>query len=97
MIIKTWQDRLKGGFGHNDATTVSAAMQAEINELRAALAAKLVPMTPEEIEKLALTHEAFGFGRVDARGLTTHGFDPEGLHAFVNAVEAHHNRKLGGA
>ena len=42
----------------------------------------------EAIEKIAVKHEAFGFGRVDARGLTTHGFDPVGLIAFVKEVLA---------
>lgn len=46
-----------------------------------------MPPLPE-IERLAVEHEAFGFGRVDAQGLTTHGFDPEGLHAFTQAVAA---------
>ena len=45
-------------------------------------------MKPDEIEKLAIKHETFGFGHVDARGLTTHGFDPEGLQAFVNELLA---------
>jgi len=40
-------------------------------------------MTDNDIEKLAVKHESFGFGRVDAHGLTTHGFDPDGLRAFV--------------
>lgn len=44
--------------------------------------------TDAEIEALAVEHEAFGFGRVDARGLTTHGFDPDGLGNFSRAVLA---------
>lgn len=44
--------------------------------------------TDAEIEALAVEHEAFGFGRVDARGLTTHGFDPDGLGSFSRAVLA---------
>lgn len=44
--------------------------------------------TDAEIEKLAIKHEAFGFGRVDSHGLTTHGFDPEGLRAFVRELLA---------
>lgn len=43
-------------------------------------------MTETEIEALAVKHEAFGFGRVDAKGYTTHGFDPDGLAAFVMAI-----------
>jgi hypothetical protein len=39
-----------------------------------------------ELERLAVKHEAFGFGQAGAQGLTTHGFDPEGLHAFVREV-----------
>ena len=44
--------------------------------------------TDAEIEALAVEHEAFGFGQVDARGLTTHGFDPDGLGNFIRAVLA---------
>jgi hypothetical protein len=40
-------------------------------------------MNTEQIEQLAIKHEAFGFGLVDAKGYTTHGFDPDGLHSFV--------------
>ena len=43
-------------------------------------------MNTEQIEQLAVKHEAFGFGLVDAKGYTTHGFDPEGLHAFVTEL-----------
>ena len=42
-------------------------------------------MTDQEIEKLALQYEAFGFGRTDG-GFTTHGFDPDGLVAFAAAL-----------
>lgn len=42
-----------------------------------------------DIEAMAVEHEAFGFGRVDAKGLTIHGFEPEGLQAFVNAIIEH--------
>ena len=83
MIIKTWQDRLKGGFGHNDATTVSAAMQAEINELRAALAAKLVPMTEDKIIELCQAEcEHFRW--------------PSSAINIARAVEAHHSQRLAG-
>jgi hypothetical protein len=40
-------------------------------------------ISDEQIEALAIKHEDFGFGRVDKRGITTHGFNPEGLRAFV--------------
>jgi hypothetical protein len=43
---------------------------------------------PEQIEALAVEHEAFGFGRVDAKGYTIHGFEPEGLAAFAAALMA---------
>lgn len=43
-------------------------------------------LTDEQIEALAIEHEAFGFGRADEKGLTTHGFDPEGLRNFARAV-----------
>lgn len=39
-----------------------------------------------DIEKLAVEHEAFGFGRIGDDGLSTHGFDPDGLQAFVTAI-----------
>jgi hypothetical protein len=54
--------------------------------VQAALAQQRQPLTEEEIEQLALQHEDFGFGRVDERGLTTHGFDPDGLRSFVTAA-----------
>ena len=38
------------------------------------------------IEKLAVRYESFGFGCVDERGFTTHGFDPEGLSAFTSTL-----------
>lgn len=41
-----------------------------------------------EIEALAIEHEAFGFGRADAKGFTTHGFDPDGVGNFARAVLA---------
>lgn len=62
----------------------------EAAELKAAHAqpAQAVPLlTDAEIEPLAVAHEDFGFGRVDSHGLTTHGFDPDGLRSFVNAIE----------
>lgn len=45
-------------------------------------------LTVKAIEKLALKHESFGFGQVDAHGITTHGFDPVALRKFVRAIEA---------
>lgn len=48
--------------------------------------AEPVPLTDEQIEKIAVENEAFGFGRVDEKGITTHGFEPEGLRDFVRAV-----------
>ena len=45
-------------------------------------------LTPESIERLAVKHESFGFGQVDSKGYTTHGFDPEGLAAFVAELES---------
>jgi hypothetical protein len=45
-------------------------------------------LTEQEIEALALTHEDFGFGLADSEGIQTHGFNPEGLEAFVRAIEA---------
>ncbi len=45
-------------------------------------------LSEAEIEALALEHEAFGFGRVDDHGCSTHGFDPEGLRAFATALLA---------
>ena len=43
-------------------------------------------LTDKQIEELAVKHEAFGFGIVDAHGFTTHGFDPEGLRTFINEL-----------
>lgn len=40
----------------------------------------------EKIEQMAVKHEAFGFGQVDAKGYTTHGFDPDGLRNFVKEL-----------
>lgn len=50
--------------------------------------AERADISDERIEALAVEHEAFGFGRADFRGLSTHGFDPEGLRAFARAVLA---------
>lgn len=48
----------------------------------------MAELTDERIETLAVKHEAFGFGRVDERGLSTHGFDPDGLRDFARAIAA---------
>lgn len=44
--------------------------------------------TDAELEALAVEHEAFGFGLADKQGLSTHGFDPDGLRSFARAIEA---------
>lgn len=44
--------------------------------------------TDAELEALAVEHEAFGFGLADKQGLSTHGFDPDGLRSFARAVLA---------
>lgn len=36
-----------------------------------------------QVERLAVHHEDFGFGRVDAYGLSSHGFSGKGLRRFV--------------
>lgn len=43
----------------------------------------MADLTLQEIERLAVKHEAFGFGQVQPEGLTVHGFEPDGLKAFV--------------
>ena len=50
--------------------------------------AENVPPMPDmkELEKLAKEHEDFGFGNIDAHGLTTHGFNPEGLEKFIREL-----------
>lgn len=45
-------------------------------------------MTPEKIEELAREHEAFGFGKAGSDGVSIHGFEPDGLLAFAEAVRA---------
>lgn len=53
-------------------------------ELNIHITRKPMPiLSDEQIEALAIKHEDFGFGRVDKRGITTHGFNPDGLRAFV--------------
>jgi len=48
------------------------------------------PLTDEQIEEMAITHEDFGFGQVDSHGISTHGFSGDGLRKFARAVEAAH-------
>ncbi len=43
-------------------------------------------ITVKKIEALAVEHEDFGFGKVDAHGYTTHGFNPKGLRSFIKAI-----------
>jgi hypothetical protein len=67
---------------------LAAEAAAEIRRLYAAPAQfPPVPLTEEQIEKLAVEYEAFGFGLADSHAPSTHGFDPDGLVAFVRAVE----------
>ena len=54
-------------------------------------------LTDAQIEAIAVEHEDFGFGRVGARGVSTHGFSPEGLVAFARAIEAAHGIGTAGA
>ena len=46
----------------------------------------MVNITDEQIEKLAVKHEAFGFGLADSYAPSTHGFDPDGLIKFARAL-----------
>jgi len=48
--------------------------------------AEKLKLTDDQIEAIAVKHEAFGFGLVDAKGYTTHGFDPDGLREFVREL-----------
>lgn len=43
-------------------------------------------ITVKQIEALAVKHEDFGYGKVDAHGYTTHGFSPKGLRSFIKAI-----------
>lgn len=53
------------------------------------------PALPDmtELEKLAVKHEDFGFGVVDGRGFSTHGFNPKGLTKFVKEVIKHRDEQ----
>ena len=44
-------------------------------------------LTDDQIEKMALAHECCGHGFAGQEG-AFHGFEPEGLVAFVRAIEA---------
>lgn len=44
-------------------------------------------LTYQEIERLALAHEDYGFGQVGSDGVSSHGFDAPGLVAFARAIE----------
>ena len=48
--------------------------------------AEKLKLTDDQIEAIAVKHEAFGFGLVDAKGYTTHGFYPDGLREFVREL-----------
>jgi hypothetical protein len=45
-----------------------------------------VELSDPEVELMAVKHEDFGFGLVDNHGISTHGFSPEGLKAFVQEI-----------
>jgi hypothetical protein len=51
------------------------------------------PLKAEQIAKMAVNYESYGFGRADKepdpQGF--HGYDEESLHKFVAAIEEHHN------
>lgn len=66
------------------------AMEAHLSHASGLLPVAREGLSDEKIEALAIVHEAFGFGRMDERGLTTHGFDPDGLRDFARAIEAAH-------
>lgn len=64
-----------------------AALQEALEELSQPAR---VGLTEAEIEAIAIEHEDFGFCRID-NGISTHGFNPEGLMAFARAIERAHN------
>lgn len=92
MSIKTWQERVadENAYwgGNPSGRTDELAMQAEIDELRAALAAKLVPMTEAERRGLIaqVAHDYPG----------TESDSGAFLDLVIQETEAHHSRKLGG-
>jgi hypothetical protein len=51
-------------------------------------APKVVPLSDEQIEAIALEHEHMGFGRVGSNELSMHAFGPDALRAFVRDIEA---------
>lgn len=87
-----WNEFASSGFDAGagyEKTCAYAAWKFQADRAAAQVQAMgRVPPTPAEIEQMAVKHEAFGFGQVDYKGLTTHGFDPEGLLAFVNELFA---------
>ena len=50
-------------------------------------------ISAKQIEGLAVKHEDFGFGSVDAQGCTTHGFGPDGLIAFARELLSLNNNQ----
>ena len=75
MIIKTWQERMAACATQRHHDFCACMMQAEIDELRSALAAKLVPMPDMEIEDAT---QCIGMNSPLARW------------AIARAIEAHH-------
>jgi hypothetical protein len=75
-----------------DNLTVKSGLQTAVKLKKT----KRKNLSIEAIEKLALKHESFGFGKVDAHGLTTHGFDPAGLRKFVRAIESATKKQYSG-
>jgi len=92
MIIKTWQERTVACAAQRHHDFYTCMMQAEIDELRSALAAKLVPMPDDEIVTIAHRTASTYAHRSDP---TTHsyGFMKHTLVDFVRKIEAHHARK----
>lgn len=45
-------------------------------------------LTDDQIEKMAVAHESFGYGLADGRGASFHEFEPAGILAFARAIEA---------
>jgi len=78
-VIKTWQERITLPESRLDKHD---CMQAEIDELRAALAAKLVPM--DENDQIEI---------MERLGITVYGPAAEAVEALIREVEAHHGIK----
>lgn len=84
---------------YDDHTTLFDFISSEIGRLRAAIEAGAVvqqpiQLTDEQIEKLAVEHESFGFGLADSFAPSTHGFDPVGLISFARAILAPPKEKV---